>query len=66
MLHYVNVCEREYYQNGVPKKDYNFVGIDADRETVSILAKTLIQLLGLGIKGLALGLNPVNKYRLPR
>lgn len=66
MLHYISLFEREYYQNGIPRRDYQFTSLEADRETVSILAKTVLRLGGIGLKALILGLNPVNKYQLPR
>lgn len=66
MLHYLSLCEREYYQSGVPKRDLNFTAIEADQETVSIIARSFVKLAGIGLKALAFSVIPTNKYRLPR
>lgn len=66
MLHYINLFEREYYQNGVPRRDYHFTAVEADKETVGIIARACVKLAGFSLKALAIGLNPANKYKLPR
>lgn len=66
MLSYINLSQKDYYENGFLKKDFNFTSVEADKETVATIMGGLVKLgFHLG-RALIAAQFPTNKYRLPR
>lgn len=66
MLNYINLAQKDYYESGLLKRDYNFTVLEADRHTVATITGGVVKILGYGIKAIIASQFPGNKYRLPR
>jgi hypothetical protein len=66
LLSYINLSQKDYYETGVLRKNYNYTYLEADRETVATITSGVVKIFCHGVKALVAAGFPANKYRLPR
>jgi len=68
VIDYTQIRKRDYYRNGNPRRDYQFIKFRADRESTEVIVTSAAKVITIGIWAVVSTLlgRKRNPYMLPR